>query len=248
MTRAKYAAIFLCAFVSLAFGVAACAIIAPVESDLPVLQTMSGRADWSYVLVKPKDTSRAAPVLLVLHGYDGDARSMAQLWSVQREMNRAYILAPQAPPKERNGKTVSTWEAGTDDAFLHTLLDKVSRENKTIGAQSAIAGYSAGASMAMHMAMKNPGRFAACAAIGGGVGMSESVDPGFTHYLLLAGERDVAFDPKKATRLHDRIHELGGQADVEVVKGADHTSLYGHVEQGAKWLAQEMGLLFIMDE
>jgi poly(3-hydroxybutyrate) depolymerase len=153
------------------------------------------------------------------------------------------VLAPQAPEKSKSGKTVSTWQAGADDVFLHSLLDHIEKTAEIDRQRIALVGYSAGAAMAVHMAMSNPGRFSACAAVGGGAGMSGSVKPGFTHYFFLAGEKDRGFAPDQARGITERFVAAGGRARYDVVPGVDHAALYAKVEPAAAWLARELSLV-----
>jgi poly(3-hydroxybutyrate) depolymerase len=220
---------------------AACAPL-PAQSDFLLLD---GKSDQQYLLVKPADESAPAPLILSLHGYAGDARSIARLWKMQPGMGKAYILAPQAPKKSRGGGAVSTWQSGTDDAFLMALVDKVVKENKIDPSRIAVVGYSAGAFMSLRLALAHPDRFAACVAIGGGLGMKSDDPVTKGKFFLLAGEKDGSFNEKKAQQLAMRLQSGGATVQYEVVPGADHASLYAKIAPATRWLA---GLLNLDDK
>jgi predicted esterase len=199
---------------------------------------LDGRRDRMYVMHPAKDENEPAPLVLVLHGYDGQALSAATVWRLQKGMNNFHILAPQAPMTKRRGRVVSTWTGQNDEKYLLYLLEQTIATHKVNGRRIAVVGYSSGASMALRMALKYPSRFYACVAVGGGLSLVGAQNPEGLHVFLLAGQKDRGFNQDKAKRLAKHLGDRGAKVEYAVVPGADHSLLYNKIEPAAVWLAK----------
>ncbi len=204
----------------------------------PAFQSLEGKEEWRFVLHPPRGASSAAPLLVVLHGFAGDAQSMGRLWSWQPGLADVFVLAPQAPRKVRAGSVVSTWQGGVDDGFLLTLLEKVIEENPVDERRVAVAGYSSGAGMAFRLATKYPDRFSACVVVGGGQSRGAGKISKGAQFFLLAGERDRGFNKKKVRHIAARLEKAGASVQFEIIPGADHAALYNKIGPAARWLSE----------
>jgi poly(3-hydroxybutyrate) depolymerase len=187
---------------------------------------------WKYILRKPAVTMTKAPLVVVLHGMGGDAKSMSVQWGTQPGMEKMYVLAPQGPRKDAK----STWGGGDDATSLIGLIDRLTKENNIDPDRIAVVGYSAGTYLAMRLVRGNPGKFAACVIMGGSGGKSASGAAAKTKFYLLSGEQDGSFNEKKANVMAESLIGEGAFAMVEIVPGANHGSLYAKNQGATKWL------------
>ncbi len=202
---------------------------------------LDGNRDRMYVMHPAKSENEPAPLILVLHGYDGQALSAATVWRLQKGMENFHILAPQAPMKKRRERVVSTWTGQDDESYLLHLLEQIIATHKVNGQRIAIVGYSSGASMALRMALKYPSRFYACVAVGGGLSLVGAQKPEGLHVFLLAGQKDRGFNQDKAKRLAKHLGDRGAKVEYAVVPGVDHSLLYNKIEPASVWLAKVLG-------
>jgi len=228
----SYKSIIFAGFILLVTLIAVSSVLAK-GGDL-VTDENSG---WRYILRQPADTKSKAPLVLVLHGMGGEAKSMSVQWGTQPGMDKMYVLTPQAP---RQGDT-STWQGDADAGALLKLLDKVTRENNVDPRRIAVVGYSAGSFMAMRLARGNPDRFAACVVMGGAGGKYAGGSVAKVKFYLLAAELDGSFNAKKADDLASSLTGEGASVQVEVVPGADHASLYAKNRGATDWLVTVLG-------
>ncbi len=189
-----------------------------------------------YVFYPAQDESAPAPLLMVLHGYDGQALSAATVWRMQKGIENFHILAPQAPMKKKGRRVVSTWTGSSDESYLLKLMDKIAAEANVDSKRIAVAGYSSGASMAMRMALKYPSRFNACVCVGAGLSLSDTQRPENLNVFLLAGQRDRGFNGNKVKSLAAHLERRGAQVKYEIVPNADHAGLYNKIGPAAVWL------------
>ena len=122
------------------------------------------------------DKVQGAPVVLWLHGYNGQAKRAAKSGGMARNFtSRGFVfVAPQgmpdpAKPKQRDWNVRDGYEEPRDDvAFLSAVLDDVASRFGTDPDRILLTGFSRGASMAWDFACAKPDRIAALAVAAGG--------------------------------------------------------------------------------
>ncbi|MBZ0272552.1 alpha/beta fold hydrolase [bacterium] len=210
--------------------------VAPVQ---PEWQATDG---GKYLLFPSRAANTGAkPLVVVLHGYGGDARSMGMLWSLQPGLAGATVVAPQAPEKKRGGRAVSTWDR-VDENYVLAVIDEVVSRHAIDASRIAVVGYSAGASMAIRLGLAHGDRFAAVVSIGGGLSMAAQGAGQGTRFLFVTGQRDERFSQDKFKHLFARLEKSGVKIERQVVPGADHAALYNRIDDAGAWLSGALGL------
>lgn len=160
-----------------------------------------------YHLYKPRGTQpkQALPLLVMLHGCGQDAQGFAALTRMNRlaERHRFLVLYPEQdrlanPQRCWNWFEARNGRAEGEAASILAAIDQVCLQHPVDVQRLAVAGLSAGASMAALLALRNPARFKA-------VVMHSGVAPGAANSPLSAlqamrGRRRgaAAIDPNAA--------------------------------------------------
>lgn len=141
-----------------------------------------------YRLFKPSGLGRAErlPLLVMLHGCGQDAAAFALSTRMNRLAQRQRFLVLY-PEQDRSANLQGCWNwfdtdnqrAYREAATLIAAVDQVSTLYPVDAEQIAVAGLSAGASMAALLASRYPARFAA-------VAMHSGIPPGTAHSTISA--------------------------------------------------------------
>jgi poly(hydroxyalkanoate) depolymerase family esterase len=139
-------------------------------------------------LYRPPDVaaSERLPLIVMLHGCGQDAAAFADSTRMNRlaQSERFFVLYPE---QDRLANAQGCWNwfdtasgrAQAEAALIVNAIDQVCLLHRIDGARIAIAGLSAGASMAALLALRHPARFKA-------VVMHSGVPPGSAHSGLTA--------------------------------------------------------------
>ncbi len=168
-----------------ALGLVRPAAAHPADAQDPWPSLTSGGIERHYLLHLPAGWHAAAaplPLVIVLHGAAGDARSTADMTGFSPLADRARFIAvyPEGtsigvdPPRQ-------TWNAGfccgaavrnqVDDlGFLNALIDRLTTEFPIDRRRIYLTGLSNGAMLAYRFAAQYPDRIAAIAPVAGTIG------------------------------------------------------------------------------
>ena len=200
---------------------------------------LEGDRGKRYRIETPKRIKKGElyPLLLALHGYDGQAESFIRLYTPHKQGSEWFLVAPQAPATKRKGKVVSTWSKTRDLPYLLQLLDKLSIQYPVDPKRITVVGYSAGAWMALHLFINHPDRFAGLGLFAGST-ISETSAPLFAgkRVYLLAGQKDGSFNAGRVQTLMALLEKAGARVQSEVIPGADHASVYKYGTRMADWI------------
>jgi len=200
-----------------------------------------GFAQGRYIVLPPNERSDEPPPLcFALHGRGGDAASYSRLWH-EALQGRYLVVAPQAPLKNRAGVLVSTWQGSVDRDYLLKIWDDVHARHKIDQPRSIVVGYSAGAGAAWQVVLNRRAQFGGLI-LHAAASVSELYFLQGLHVFILAGERDTGFTPAKAMRLRDRLVGAGIPAQLQIVEGATHASVYDKVRAAADWVRRGFAL------
>lgn len=195
----------------------------------------SGGGVRRYRLYTPAGATRTAPMplLVMLHGCDQDASASARSTRLQALATREGFLL-LLPEQDRLANAHGCWNwfetrSGRADAEASIILAAIDRACLLQGADRArvaIAGFSAGASMAARVAAKYPDRFAA-------VAMHSGVAPGAAHSTataLAAMQGRRAADPLPTTADLPPLLVIQGGLDriVRAVNGRAAATLWAN--------------------
>ena len=126
-----------------------------------------------YLIHRPKDLPKKAPLVVFLHGYRGDARRYAKMgMSRVADENQFAVVYPQGLKDRRD---ITHWNArmrlsNVDDiGFLVALIDHLQKKYDLDPDRTFVSGVSNGGFMSYTMVSEHPDRFRAAASIIGTV-------------------------------------------------------------------------------
>lgn len=177
-----------------------------------------------------------APLVVALHGYGGNKRSMARL--VQPALPEGFALASlQGPhphlvrPEDRSKPLgvgfgwVSNWKPQESIAMHHAaidaVLDRLSRAGRIDPAAVFLLGFSQSVAMNFRYAFTRPGRVRGIVAVAGGIPGDWATSPKFrdaaVDVLYLAGRDDEFYPPVKIEENARALETRGARVEVAVL-------------------------------
>ena len=134
-----------------------------------------GGIERSYLLYRPKDLTKGAPLVFLLHGFTGNNRQLMESTRFNRvaDSNHFALCYPQGT---RDDQGRSFWENGyaftekyarDDVRFLKTLARQLQKTHGFSKWNTFAAGMSNGAEMSIMLALFAPDTFHAIAAVSG---------------------------------------------------------------------------------
>ncbi len=201
-----------------------------------------------YQLYVPPGVSRASrtrvPLLVMLHGCGQTAHGFAASTRMNQRAARERFLVLY-PEQERVANAQGCWNwfarrngrADAEAATLIAAIDQVAERYPVHPARIGVAGLSAGASMAAHMALLAPQRFCAVAMHSGAP--PGSADSAATALAAMRGEREPhwpsdAQSVSPATVLPPLLLLHGDADGVVAVQSARRTATWWAGEMGAR--------------
>jgi polyhydroxybutyrate depolymerase len=179
--RGRWFVALLLAMLGFARGAAA----HPADADDPWLSLNSGGLERHYLLHLPLDWQTGVgplPLVIVLHGAAGDARSTADMTGFSPLADGArFIVAYPEGTSIGVDPVRQTWNAGfccgaavrnhVDDlGFLAGLIERLSADYPVDPHRVYVTGLSNGAMLAYRFAAQYPDRIAAIASVAGAIG------------------------------------------------------------------------------
>lgn len=220
---------------------AALAVAAPPAGAAPRLVR-----DWPcagcLVQVPAARTKVPRPLLVVLHGDEGNPAFIASVWGPVAAAHGMILFAPQCPQAlgcsfaNGIGGTTSSWwgwlQSGRyDDAWLGQQLSAVERRYKVARAREYVAGWSGGADFLGWYALRHADRFAAAAFVAGGVPYYPRCPAKKLPAYFLDGTADPRYQSGQPGQVQSILQRCGSETQLVAVPGADHqgavTSLVG---------------------
>jgi poly(hydroxyalkanoate) depolymerase family esterase len=177
-------------------------------------------------LYRPPDVQfgERLPLVVMLHGCGQDANSFAASTRMNRVAmrERFLVLYPEQDGLANGGRCWNWFDTGSGRAYgeaalIMKAIDQVCLLHPVDRSRMAIAGLSAGASMAALLVTRHPGRFKA-------VAMHSGIPPGTAHSSLSAlgamhgrrATRPLAATPSTMTALWPPLLVIHGEADAVV--------------------------------
>ena len=165
----------------------------PGDGDWLAGLAMGAAGARRYRLYRPPDVEvgDSLPLMVMLHGCGQDAKGFALATRMNRIAARERFLVLY-PEQDRLANAQGCWNwfdtrsgrAYGEAELIMRAIDQVCLLYRVDRARIAVAGLSAGASMAALLVTRHPGRFKA-------VMMHSGIPPGTAHSTAVGGERDA---------------------------------------------------------
>ncbi len=191
-----------------------------------------------------KPAQPGAPVLVLLHGMEGDERRML---SLGRRLARGWHhLSIRGNVSE--GRYVRYFRRHAEGVFdeedirgraddLASFLEEAGRHYGFANRELTVLGYSNGANMAASMALVRPDAFQRGVLLRPMMPFDVAQVPGLEgkEYLILAGKEDRICPPDRARRLAETLAEGGAVVELEWQE-AGHDLVPADYRRGREWL------------
>jgi phospholipase/carboxylesterase len=175
-------------------------------------------------------------LILLLHGWAGDATSMAPLAQALRaEFPQAAVLAPDAPHAADGGRAGRQWYSidGLDATTwpqrlaqaLPGLQAWVVAQQRRLGvgtAATALGGFSQGAILSLALAARHDGIAGRVLAFGGRFVEPPEVAPRHTTLHLFHGGADRVIPAQGSRDALEHLGALQGDATLDIAEGIGH--------------------------
>lgn len=203
--------------------------------------------DWpcSGCLVQTAPSAKAQPLLVVLHGDEGDPALIASVWGPVAAARHMILFAPKCPAAL--GCPGSWWgwlQSGTAyrDAWLGSQIAQVTGRYRVDRSREYVAGWSGGADYLGWYALRHADRFAAAVFVAGGVPYVQSCPARKLPAFFLLGAADPRYLSGQPTQVQHVLASCGSETKVVVVPGAGHQESIeslrtrGYASRIATWL------------
>lgn len=193
------------------------------------IDSKGGKRTYYYFVPQSASESKAAPVLLLLHGSGHNGRLLVEHWKELAEKEGIILVGPDA------ADSVS-WSTKRDPpAFLRDVIDDVAKKFPIDRQRVYVFGHSAGAKFGLIIAMAESNYFAAAAVHAGLIPKQvEHLVPDAERKIPVAiwsgtADRSVPFDEAKATA--DALKSNGFPVEFNAMQGHDH-NYYSGIRRG----------------
>ena len=192
--------------------------------------------DWpcqGCLVVVPPKVRRHAPLLVALHGDEGDPGLVASMWGPVAAARGVVLFAPQCPTAEgcrfANGASATNSWWGWLQSGGQYDDDWIGRETRLVQQRFAVdprreylEGWSGGADFLGWYALRHATRFAAAAFVAGGVPYSSSCPSHALPAFFLGGDADFRTASGQPAQVRAILDRCGSPTENVVVPGADH--------------------------
>lgn len=129
-----------------------------------------GKLNFFYTLA---DTSKEQPIVIVLHGCQQNAKSLAEIanWNTVATKDSFHLLFPQQRKKNHRQycfNWMNSEKAKKESESIMEYLDQFNKKYTVDSNQIYLVGYSAGAMLATHLAAKFSSKFKSVVSYAGG--------------------------------------------------------------------------------
>jgi predicted esterase len=170
----------------------------------------------------PRGSEGPRPLIVVLHGYGGEARSNAEMFQRVAKKLGAIVAAPNALRPGPAGQGFSWTYRDEAEWWVLRTIERVSAQQPVDPARVILAGFSQGANVALGVGLKYPERFVGLLPIAGryDVDRMPTLEGAGPRVYLLVGGRDRGVESFRAAE--KRLSEAGLEVRLRVVPGLGH--------------------------
>ncbi len=194
-----------------------------------------------YILDPPKnmEDEKKYPLVLLLHGFSGQAKKAAGAWHWTPGKEKFYVLAPKSPASKKiDGLSTYTWNKGRDFKYVHDLILHVLAEYPIDKTEVYVVGYGSGGDMALHLINKHPRLFSKLVLVGGGSVSKKDKLPGFKglSVFILGSQQDSIFTVKRIMPMAETMKKAGADVHWEILEREISSTLYKRTDVLVRWM------------
>lgn len=184
--------------------------------------------DWpcaGCVVVVPSKARPHLPLLVALHGDEGDPSLVVAVWGPVAAARGMVLFAPACPRALGCGGSWWAWlQSGTtyDDGWIGRQVGAVERRFRIDARREYLEGWSGGADFLGWYALRHASRFAAAVFVAGGVPYSTSCPARRLPAYFLGGDRDFRTASGQPDQVRAVLTGCGSPTTQVVVPDADH--------------------------
>ena len=171
---------------------------------------------WEVHVPADLNKSKAAPLIVALHGYNGNIEDAMETWKEAADNVGAILLVPQGTFKLEGDHYQWGRDLDTIEENVMSAIDKVTEKHKIDKEKVVLAGFSQGATATWNLATRNPDTFRGLIPVAG------NFEP----------ESESVFDDEQLKKL--RIFIMIGQDDQENIISANKALAKRFEKLGAK--------------
>ena len=184
--------------------------------------------DWpcqGCLVVLPPKLTPHAPLLVALHGDEGDPALTASLWGPVTAARGAVLLAPKCPAEAGCAGSWWAWfQSGSsyDDGWIGRQTQAVEHRFRVDPRREYLEGWSGGADFLGWYAARHAGRFAGAAFVAGGVPYTSACPARALPAFFLAGDHDFRTASGQPEQVRSLLARCGSPTAEIVALDADH--------------------------
>jgi poly(3-hydroxybutyrate) depolymerase len=230
----------------LALSLAALFLAVPLRSAHAAGPRVVRNWPCSGCVVQASPSAKPQPLLVVLHGDEGDSAQIAAVWGPVAAARHMILFAPRCPAAL--GCPGSWWgwlqsgPAAYRDGWLGSQLAQVTARYRVDRTREYLAGWSGGADYLGWYALRHADRFAAAVFVAGGVPYVQACPARKLPAYFLLGGADPRYLSGQPSQVQHVLASCGSETKVVVVPGAGHQASIqalqsrGYAARIATWL------------
>jgi predicted esterase len=197
------------------------------------------RTSEPIVILPPNhDKTKAATVIVALHGYGSNADSFSSTWKeTAAEMNAILVVPRAITSVSENGYS---WDAiDVADAIVSSALEQVKKSHKVAEGRVVLTGFSQGGYMAFNLGRLHPDRFAGVIPVAGmfvpaSASPSGSSTKNWPKYFIMIGDADRERTVESNRQATDVLRSAGVSVKLKTYPGLGHQFPPDHTKELVK--------------
>ncbi len=201
---------------------------------------------WKATLPEGHDASKRAPLVVVLHHYQGSLERETQRWKKAVGEAGAILLTPQGTYKLGDGQY--EWGKDLDEIEENVMraVNKVMDQHKVDQGKIVLAGFSQGGWATWGLALRNPDAFCGIIPVCGAFNpesdkLFESEDLGRLRVFIMLGEEESFWTKSANRRAAERFKAAGAKVSLNTYEGVAHGYPKNESEEQLKALRFVLG-------
>ncbi len=178
--------------------------------------------------------ARPAPLLVALHGDEGNPGYISSVWDPVGNRFHAIVLSPECP--RALGCPGSWWgwlQSGRyDDAWLGHQIARVAARYRIDRSREYLTGWSGGADFLGWYALAHAKQFAAAAFVVGGVPYDQQCPARRLPAYFLMGSEDFRYASGQPSQVRTILETCGDPTHLTVLRGATHAGTVAALQTG----------------